>query len=424
MRTVAIIVWCFAHPIVELRARELVIDIFPKLATCPSNMEAASLDIAKAYRNSPIIPAHKKYLCVYWKEFVYVQHVAIEGLSTAGGIQGTVADATIDILKAHDIGPTIKWVDDFIFFRQPVQSSLSIDSHPIFSFDLSSIFNITIPLGIPWHPLAKKGHNFQSFFSYVGFEWDIPSRSVSISTAKRLRILSKVSTLLSVPHPRINKKTVTSIHGSLQHVTVVYPQGRGHLSALSQFLSKFPNDHVLHHFNAACIHQLTWWSKTLSFANPSRKLVSLPHHDLDLWVDASSSWGIGLCLNDKWAAWHLIEGWNTCGRDIGWAEASAIELAVACLTQSGWQDACIKIHCDNASVIASFWKGRSRNPARNDSICRITSSLTAKNLTINPTYVSSAANKADSFSRGHTGPDFSRIEPHIIAPPELCSFII
>jgi len=49
-------------------------------------MEAVSLDIAKAYRNSPIPPNHKKYLCILWKGGIYVQHVAIEGLATAGGI--------------------------------------------------------------------------------------------------------------------------------------------------------------------------------------------------------------------------------------------------------------------------------------------------------------------------------------------------
>src|SRR5882724_7297199 len=63
-----------------------------KLTTFSPHTEAASLDIAKAYRNSPILPSHKIYLCMYWKNNVYVQHVLIEGLATAGGIQSTIAD--------------------------------------------------------------------------------------------------------------------------------------------------------------------------------------------------------------------------------------------------------------------------------------------------------------------------------------------
>ena len=240
------------------------------------------------------------------------------------------------MLRSHDIGPTIKWVDDFIFFRCPVQPSLTVDSPPFLSFNLSSILNITKPLGIPWHPLMKKGDNFQNSCSYVSFEWDILSKSVSISTVKHIHILSKVSILLSVPHPHVNKKTVTSIHSSLQHVTVIYTQGHGHLSCLSQFLSKFPNKHVLHHLPMACIHQLLWWSKTLFVMSPSHELIKLPHHDLDLWVDASMSWGIGLYVGDRWAAWCLVDGWNNRGWDIGWAEAMAIELAILWLTQCGW----------------------------------------------------------------------------------------
>ena len=62
-----------------------------QVSACPVGMEAASLDIAKAYQNSPIIAQHKQYLAVMWRQAIYVQHVAIEGLATAGGIQGNVA---------------------------------------------------------------------------------------------------------------------------------------------------------------------------------------------------------------------------------------------------------------------------------------------------------------------------------------------
>src|SRR5882672_11862676 len=120
-------------------------------------MQAASLDVEKAYRNSPILPAHKRYLCVYWKGSVYVQHVAVKGLATAGGIQGCVADATLDLLKFHKLEPAVKWVDNFIFFRFPLTLTCASPSAPSFSFNLSSILTITKPLGISWHPLSRKG---------------------------------------------------------------------------------------------------------------------------------------------------------------------------------------------------------------------------------------------------------------------------
>jgi len=110
---------------------------------------------------------------VLWKGCIYVQHVAIEGLATAGGIQGCIADAALEILKHHKVKLAVKWVDDFIFFWVPCPAINGPGAVLSFKFNLSTILKITSPLGIPWHPLSKKGHNFQSSFNYIGFDWDL-----------------------------------------------------------------------------------------------------------------------------------------------------------------------------------------------------------------------------------------------------------
>jgi len=50
--------------------------------------------------------------------------------------------------------------------------------------------------------------------------------------------------------------------------------------------------------------------------------------DPDIWVDASSSWGIGLLEGNHWAAWRLLSGWQSHGQEIGWDEAISIKLAI------------------------------------------------------------------------------------------------
>ena len=229
-----------------------------------------------------------------------------------------------------------------------------------------------------------------------------------------------LASLLSIPHPHVNKKTVASLHGSLQHVTLVYQQGQLCLSALSRFLSKFPNDHVLHHLPTSWLHQLSWWSMALVIPNPSCILIKLPLVDLDIWVDALTSWDIGLWVGGLWAAWYLVSGWSDDGQGIGQAEATAVKLAVAWLTQSGWHDACLKIHCDNNSVLSSFWKGHSRCPAHNQTLCRMTAHLASENLSISPTYIPSTSNRADPLFQGILGTSSSCIAPKIIVPEELC----
>jgi len=176
-----------------------------------------------------------------------MQHVTVEGLATAGGIQGWIADMTLAVLKFHKIELAVKWIHDFVFFRVPLPMITAASSKPSLKFDLSTILAITAPLGIPWHPISKKGHNFSPSFSYVSFNWDLPSRTVSLSNNKWLWLLDKVNSILLCPGLHHNQKQIASILGSLKHITIIYQQGCTHLPALSCFLAKFPNVHVLHH---------------------------------------------------------------------------------------------------------------------------------------------------------------------------------
>jgi len=340
----------------------------------------------------------------------------------AGGIQGSIADVTVAILRVHDVKPIIKWVNDFVFFHSPLNMTPP-SLTPSFKFGLQDILNVTAPLGIPWHPISHKGHNFKPSFSYVGFEWDLSTRSVSLSSEKRLHLLSKISVILSKPSVCLNRKAVTSIHGSLQHITLVYHHGCHYLPTLSMFLSKFPNDFIVHHLPRSCLQHLEWWAHTLTIPNPARTLVHLPESDLIVWVDASSSWGIGLIVNNCWATWKLANGWCSHLRDIGWAEVVVIKMAVMWLTRSGLHDCSIKINCDNSSVIDSFWKGRSHNPERNQSLIHITANLATFNLTINLCYMPSAQNEVDSLSCGTAGADGLHLVPHVVVPEPLCPFL-
>ena len=129
-------------------------------------------------------------------------------------------DATVALLKFHGTDPCIKWVDDFIFFKSPNTCFLAPNCLPSLDFNLSMIFKITEPLGILWHPLLKKGPDFQSSFNYMGFEWDIDSKTVSISNEKHFCLVSQLAVLPMSPPPHVNKKSVASIHRSLQHITL------------------------------------------------------------------------------------------------------------------------------------------------------------------------------------------------------------
>ena len=179
------------------------------------------------------------------------------------------------------------------------------------------------------------------------------------SRKEGLSLIQLTTFLINAPR-KFKWGETASLHGSLQHLTFVYRHGRHSLPALSNFLAKFRNNFVSHHVPHAVVTQLSWWHETLTMPPACRSLLPLPLHDPDIWIDAASSWGIGLYVGGLWAAWELAPNWASSGRDIGWAEAIALEIAVLWLAKSFFHDACIKVNCDNTNVINAFGKGRSQ----------------------------------------------------------------
>jgi hypothetical protein len=98
-----------------------------------------------------------------------------------------VADAKSAILEAKKIGPSKKWVDDFAFFRFPVAIELGT---PLFSYSLSDIYDLATQLGWPWK--ESKTRPFSVEFRYLGFLWNLSSKTVQIPDSKKLRYLIKL----------------------------------------------------------------------------------------------------------------------------------------------------------------------------------------------------------------------------------------
>src|ERR1700731_4874780 len=142
-----------------------------------------------AYQCFAIIPCHKCYIPIQWGGKIFPDHCTPFGLTTSGNIQGLVADALVDILHCHGILNVVKWVDDFNIFRFPSQPSKVSFTY---DFDLSSLFSITDPLGIHWHSVEKKGHDFASTTEYGGFVWDLPLKRVTVSDQKHRKYKMKV----------------------------------------------------------------------------------------------------------------------------------------------------------------------------------------------------------------------------------------
>ena len=122
----------------------------------------------------------------------------MEGLSTAGNIQGGLADALLAILHSKSISPALKWVNDFVFFHIPSYfvTDTAVTVNYSYSYDLTSVMKITDPLSIPWHPIEVKGQDFWLQVSYVGFMWNLELHTISLSPKKCIKYLEKVRSSL------------------------------------------------------------------------------------------------------------------------------------------------------------------------------------------------------------------------------------
>ena len=279
---------------------------------------------------------------------------------------------------------------------------------------------------MPWH--KEKGDlTFLFVTNFIGFCWDLPNKHVSLPDEKRLKFHNRVRIFLDCfsGHP-CSLLDIQRIHGSLCHVSFVYALGRSRLPSLSNFIASFMgNEFTRRYAPKSMISDLKWWLQVLDNSGFYRELLPRgPCQDMGLFVDASTSWGIGIVVSGRWAAFKLSDDWKIEGRDICWLETVAVEILIYILEAMGISNSTLLIHSDNQGTIGSLSKGRSRNFHINLSICRSYVILASLFITPQLAYIASGNNPADPISRGELGSTESRITTSFSLPDELRKILL
>jgi hypothetical protein len=386
----------------------------------PEGTEAATLDVDSAFRCCPITPSQQCCFVIHWNGSYYVDHNAPFGATSAGGVFGRVADAKSAILESRNIGPSKNWVDDFVFFRFPIK----LYPTPVFSYSLTEIYALAKRLGWPWKD--SKTRPFSSEFVYLGFLWNLSAKTVQIPEQKKRRYLEKLDPWRV--GQKFLKKDVESILGTLVHCSLAIPDGRSRLPSLSRFAASFnfsSSPFVRKSPNPSVLTDISWWRTQLSAAFCGSTLSKPPPiSTVEFWVDASSSWGIGIVFAGEWDAWKFSPGWDTDGRNIGWAEIVAIELGLLFAIHKGFSDVHFLIKSDNQGVIHAIKGGKSRSPNQNLVLQHITSLLSQHRLWISSLYVPSVDNLADPPSRGLPATGIPRATSSFTLPAYLLPFLL
>ena len=332
-----------------------------------------------------------------------------------------IANAVVDIWDAEGVHPVAKYKDDLKVFRFPTPDGPFEDGGYCYNYDRAETLVRISSLNVPWHE-EKGDDSFTFVTTFISFLWDIPQKLVSLPEIKRQKFHEWVRRFLaSFGNQPCTMRDVEKIHGSLCHVAFVHLDGRSQLPSLSNFAASFHGDEfITRRPSCSMITDLSWWLKKLSQPHVARSLRPYgPLQDLGIYVDASTSWGIGIIIGDEWAAFRLSPSWKIPGHDICWLETVAIELLTYLLEAKGFCETHLLLHSDNQGTISAFEKGRSGNIHINLAIRRTHLVLMDLSIITQTTYVESHANPADPISRGEPGAAGKQLFPTFKLPDEL-----
>lgn len=406
------------------------------VAEAPPLTQAAIFDVDAAFRNIPTHPSVRRFTAVMVGELIHLDNCLNFGAAPSPGIWGRVADAMAAILRKKGVNRLVKWVDDFVFFRS-VDCSLGSDkvenvilfryptrtssnSSVSYSYDEGLVWDTAETLGWPWAP--SKFVPFASSFMYIGFSWDLVVKTVQLPEPKKTKYRAKLDAWQK--GEKRSRAEAESLIGTLNHVCLVVPWGRPYLVNLYKFRGSFKDNQsslTRHTIAAALSNDILWWSSLLEKDFVGMNIIKPPQisPDISIFVDASTSWGIGIILNNKWLAFEFKDGWKSDGREIGWAEMVAIDLALRTLRASKYSNVHVRIHSDNMGVVGALQAGSSRGSKQNEVLKEIVSFMMNNDLWITTEWVSTSANPADGPSRG-VFPDRKLLHAY---PPAIPSYL-
>jgi hypothetical protein len=361
----------------------------------------AVFDVDAAFRNIPLHPSVWPHVALLFLGMVYLDLCMNFGVRSAPGLFGNLADAIVKIFLFYGVDAVLKWVDDFIFFRYP--TCQLADGGYEYSYDASLVWRIAEILGWPW--AAKKFTDFNNSFTYIGFSWHIANRTVELPKEKKLKYLGRITPWL-IPSAKMSLAEAETLIGTLNHVCLVVPSGRAYLTKLYAFRGSFKyreQSYRRHTVNQQTREDIQWWSDRLNEDFLGLHIKEIPPlSSVALFVDASTTWGIGLIIDGKWLAWELKSGWKGSNneRNIGWGEMVAVELALRTLVSSGFKNTRVLIRSDNEGVVGALKKGSSRGHEQNLILRKIVELIQEHGIWVDCTWISTHNNPADGPSRG------------------------
>ncbi|CAD6959967.1 unnamed protein product [Tilletia laevis] len=190
---------------------------------------------------------------------------------------------------------------------------------------------------------------------------------MTLPEAKRVKYLSKVTTILDNPSQRVGRSAMDSLVGSLLRVCLFAPGQRCHLRQTLLFRRALFAPYVFHHTTSALRSELRHLAHVLSTGPIFRSFRRPARVTTTLYASDACDTGLGIICGPFARFWPLPAGWKERqGFDMGVAEAWAMESLVQAAIALGESDCVLSIIGDNKGVLLGWLKGRSASEQVNE----------------------------------------------------------
>ena len=376
----------------------------------------SKLDIKSAFRNIPVHPSDWELLGMKWNGLYFFDTVLPFGLRSAPYLFDQFSCMIEWIIKNKlGIPNVIHILDDFFFVTRPPRSDCLTALCKILC--LFSELNIPVAPGKTFAPTTS--------LEFMGILLDSTRMEARLPLDKLIRAKQALQQWLHRKSATL--KELQSLIGTLQFACRVVAPGRAFLQRIISLTKGITNSRWHIKLNGEFRKDISMWLNFLNHWNGVSLFLGgdvLSSPDLQLFTDASGSYGYGGYLNGEWfqATWlpqHLLN--PTMGISIDWQELFAIYIACY-LWGPSWSGKHICMWCDNLPVVSIINSKRSKSPRIMDLVRAITILTLEHNFSFTARHIPGLDNSiADSLSRfqmdrfRHLAPNASP-SPCIIPP--------
>jgi hypothetical protein len=375
----------------------------------------ALFDWAKAYRQVPTHPSQWPYLLVKDLDGKLFLDTCITFGGVAGcGSFGIPADAWKRIMESEfDVVKVFRWVDDNLFVKK-------IDS----ASTMEAITKRSVDLGVATS--TEKCREFEDEQKFIGFLWNGRHKTVRL-TVKKLGERKLQIKVFLVRGSQFKFNDAEVLAGRLTHVSLLLPQLRCYTRSVYRWMNQWKKRWATRMIPSDVEDDLLFWLETLEKFTETR-LCPIPTPCEIGWVgDASTSFGIGVLIGNRWGQLRLKETWKSAepNRTIAWLETVAIRIGLAMLSELGVRVAGrnFVVYTDNTTTESVLNTRKSKDYHANQEWKEIQRTLLVMELDLTPKRVISKNNAADGLSRGVQNPHLAVNRVWFDIPVDLQKFM-